>query len=350
MFLFPGMVIRIGLDTNLEDKVSMDDFLAEVAQFQNKFEDSELTFVGDGKKVADSKSYSLMGKFDSVDAPEKLEADAKLSHLVRRFKRPSNHHDSISQGLVLLIGGKIDVFVSGASTGPLTTAASCYPIHKKIKFTPAYCLFPTILPDKDIAYCDVGANVKATHNDLLVNYLLLRQELINLGIENPQIALLNIGTEKVKGGAYKQIYDFFENLGLPGFAGNAEPNNAYFNTKIDGLVCDAFVGNIALKKAEGTHRFDVTILSQIVKKMAQAGEIKPESAGKIVQGLISYVDLKSRTGAPFLGCEYKIVLNHGEATPYGALKIGYEFAKRPDRKGMIIDTLEHYKKHMKFFG
>lgn len=344
------MVIRIGLDTNLEEKVSMDDFLAEVAQFQNEFTETELTFVGDGKKLKSSKNYFLVNLVNVVSAPEKLEANIPPRQLVRRFKKPSNYHDSVSQGLALLIENRIDVLVTGATSAAAATAASVFRIHPKIRVAPAYCLFPTIFPGKDTAYCDVGANVKATHNDLLINYLLLRQELINLGIENPQIALLNIGSEKVKGGAYKQIYDFFENLSLLGFAGNEEPNNTYFNPKIDGIICDAFIGNIDLKKAEGTHRFDVMILSQIVKSMAQGGEIKPEAAHKIVHSLVNRVGLRERTGAPFLGCEYKIVLNHGEATPYGALKIGYEFAKRPDRKGMIIDTLEHYKKHMKFFG
>ena len=82
-----------------------------------------------------------------------------------------------------------------------------------------------------------------------------------LNLDNPRIALLNNGEEEGKGNLIvQQAYELMERSSL-NFVGNIE-GKGMFNDEVDIVVCDGFVGNIALKVAEGTFDLIVKVLKQ----------------------------------------------------------------------------------------
>jgi|GEM_PF-140315 len=342
---------RIALDTNVE--IAIDPFLEDVIRFLAEHPDTALHLVGDRGIIQNSKNYPpLEDKIVSiVHAPERLSADEDTRSLVRRFRKHLNQsEDSISKALGLVINGLVDGVVSNGSTRPFIMAATSYRIHPNIRITPAYCNFPTGIPNKkNVAVCDVGANIKPNPLDILVNYLLLGQELANTDIEFPVIALLNIGEEKGKGGFYQLVHSFLERINLVGFYGNEEANKYIFNPRIHGLLCDAWVGNNLLKGSEGIHRMDVGNLMAINKELIEKDLLDPKVAQLQVKKLVEKVDLEGRNGAPILGTQYPLVLGHGSSPPYGALKIGYNYVQREINHEKIFELIEKHKE-IKFIG
>ena len=122
-------------------------------------------------------------------------------------------------------------------------------------------LIPTVSPDKGIqraVLMDVGLNVDAKP-EVLAQYGLLGSIYAKsaLGMENPRVALLNIGEEEGKGNAQaKATYDLMKEDKRYNFVGNVEASYI-FTTKIsDVVVADAFVGNSLLKMAEALYRIN----------------------------------------------------------------------------------------------
>ncbi len=164
-------------------------------------------------------------------------------------------NSSMSIGMKKLKAKKLDAFISMGNTGALVANATLYlsPLQQDAK----PCLMAT-LPTKlkSMVVLDVGANIncKTTH---LIQYAKLGATFQKMqGIENPKVALLNIGEEKGKGRVefqetYLELQKYAKSTGSDiTFLGNIEGTQA-FDGEIDVLVTDGFSGNIFLKTAEG---------------------------------------------------------------------------------------------------
>jgi glycerol-3-phosphate acyltransferase PlsX len=118
-----------------------------------------------------------------------------------------------------------------------------------------------------------------------------------LGIENPRVALLNIGEEKEKGNlATKAAYEIMEGTARYNFVGNVEGKHLFTGEVADVVVCDGFVGNIVLKQAESMY--------DIICKL-----------GMPTNEFFDGMNYENIGGTPVLGVNAAVTVGHGRSTP-----------------------------------
>lgn len=166
---------------------------------------------------------------------------------------------SIVQGIRSLQEKKIDGFLSTGNTGAIVAGASLYMNKLPCITRPSLLAF---LPTKKqpLAIIDVGANVDYSPQRIFSFGRLGIAAQQALGITNPTIALLNVGSEKHKGSKeLRSCYQLLEKF--PNFLGNVE-GNILFEGNIDLLVTNGFTGNTILKSIEGFSSFMLGVLGK----------------------------------------------------------------------------------------
>ena len=132
------------------------------------------------------------------------------------------------------------------------------------------------------------------------------------GIENPRVALVNVGAEEEKGNALvKETYPLLKECEGINFIGNIEARDIPAG-QADVVVCDAFAGNVILKLYEGLastliHKIKDALMSSLRSKIG-ALLIKPA-----LKGMLKEFDITSYGGAPMLGLKGLVVKTHGNA-------------------------------------
>ncbi|GAB4545529.1 MAG: phosphate acyltransferase PlsX [Thermodesulfovibrionia bacterium] len=177
---------------------------------------------------------------------------------------------------------------------------------------------------------DAGANVDCKPHHM-VQFAIMGEAYAKhlLNINDPKIGLLGIGEEDIKGNELTRVVLKHLRSLHKNFIGNVEGKDIYLGD-VDVVVCDGFVGNIALKISEG--------VAEAMTKMLKA-EIK-----RIITGKIGYLLLKSafrsfkkRTdyseygGAPLLGVPYPCIIGHGRSTSRAiknAIKVAVELHQK----------------------
>lgn len=163
---------------------------------------------------------------------------------------------------------------------------------------------------------DLGANVDSSPEHLL-QFALMGSALVSVlsGIEKPSVGLLNIGEEAIKGNEnIKKTGELLRsaaNSGDLNFFGNVEGNDIFKGTT-DIVVCDGFVGNVALKASEGL----AAMVSYFLKK-SFSRNIFTSIAGIIaypaLSGFKKLVDHRRHNGAALLGLRGLVFKSHGSA-------------------------------------
>ena len=173
-------------------------------------------------------------------------------HPTKALKEKPN--SSISIGFQLLLNGEIDAFLSAGNTGAMLVGAmfSIKPIKGVLRPTIA-SLLPK-LDGKTGILLDVGLNADCKPeqlNQYAILGNLYAKHLLN--IQEPTVALLNMGEEEGKGNILAQAaYPLLKENKDIHFIGNVEGRDI-FNDKADVIVCDGFTGNIVLKMAEAMY-------------------------------------------------------------------------------------------------
>ena len=173
-------------------------------------------------------------------------------HPTKALKEKPN--SSISIGFQLLLNGEIDAFLSAGNTGAMLVGAmfSIKPIKGVLRPTIA-SLLPK-LDGKTGILLDVGLNADCKPeqlNQFAILGNLYAKHLLN--IQEPTVALLNMGEEEGKGNILAQAtYPLLKENKDIHFIGNVEGRDI-FNDKADVIVCDGFTGNIVLKMAEAMY-------------------------------------------------------------------------------------------------
>ena len=219
---------------------------------------AEITLVGRGEAILE-----VMRKHNIADLPEGVEI-ANADDVVDMHDDPmavvrSRKNSSMIVGLKMLADGMGDAFVSAGSTGALLTGATL--VVKRVKGIRRAAMAPA-MPTKTggkVIIVDCGANAECTAEFLLqfalVGSLYAKK---TLGVENPRVGLLNIGTEDSKGTALQlAVYPMLQNAheqGLLNFIGNVEARQVPLGD-VDVVVCDGFNGNVLIKSIEGTAMF-----------------------------------------------------------------------------------------------
>lgn len=223
----------------------------------------------------------------------------------------SKKDSSIVRGLQLVKEGKVSAFVSAGNTGALLTGATIIVGRIKGIERPALA---SALPNKNgfSLLLDAGANVDAKPSYLLqfAKMGAIYMESV-MGVENPKVGLINIGAEKEKGNALtKEAYELLENSNV-NFVGNVEPRDACEGV-VDVMVCDAFVGNVMLKFAEGLAGTLIGIVKEEIMLgfFSKLGALLCIKAFKRIKKRVDYAEVG---GMPFLGLKGLVVKAHGSS-------------------------------------
>ena len=221
--------------------------------------ESRIVLYGDETRIREliKKHGANESDFDIVATTQVIEMG---DHPAKAFiaKRDS----SMTRGFNDLAEGKIDGFASAGSTGAMMVGSMqvIKPIEGVIRPVLA-TLIPTISTEKGIqraVLMDVGLNVDAKP-EVLAQYGLLGSIYAKsaLNMENPRVALLNIGEEEGKGNAQaKATYDLMKADKRYNFVGNVEASYIFTGKIGDVVVADAFVGNSLLKMGESLYRIN----------------------------------------------------------------------------------------------
>ena len=252
------------------------------------------------------------------------------------FRRKKN--TSMGVGLTMLREGEGDALVSAGSTGALLTGATL--ITKRIRGIRRAAMAPVIPTTTGSAVLiDCGANAECTPEYLLQfaylgNFYAKRV----LGVAEPRVGLLNIGSEDSKGTVLqKETLALLRKADADGhlhFIGNIEAKEA-IKGGCDVIVCDGFSGNVLLKTMEGVGSFAGTALKNIFKKNL----LTKLAAALVLPGLNDFkakLDPNKVGGTAFIGIAKPVIKAHG-ASNAEAIENAVGQAVAFVRSGLIAD-------------
>lgn len=263
---------------------------------------------------------------EAVPCTQEIEMGEHPANAVRRKK-----DSSIVVGCRLVKEGKAQGFFSAGSTGACLAAGTLVAGRIKGVSRPA---LGTVLPSpvRPVVMCDVGANA-----DCKPEYLLQFAKMATiytrqiLGVENPSVGLLNIGSEETKGSQFAQETHRVLAEQLPNFKGNCEGCDV-LTGEFDIVVTDGFTGNVCLKTIEGTAKMLFGELKGVFKKNAITGLAALAVKGGLSQ-LKQSVSADTYGGAPLLGVKGACLVGHGSSNET-AIKNGVLMAAKIVRTGV----------------
>ena len=258
---------------------------------------SRIVLFGDEKRILEllAKHNCSADNFDIVATTEVIEMG---DHPAKAFQQKAN--SSITVGFGYLAKGLIQGFASVGSTGAMMVGSmfAVKPIEGVIRPTIS-AIVPNI-KGEPLMLLDVGLNVDCKP-EVLCQYGLIGSIFASsaLGIENPRVALLNIGEEEAKGNAQAQAtHALMKAEGEKGsfnFVGNVESSYLFTGKYADVVVCDGFVGNTILKMVEGFYQINTRM-----------GVSNPFWAA---------MNYENVGGTPVLGVNAPVTIGHGKSTP-----------------------------------
>jgi len=253
------------------------------------------------------KERGIDGLVELIPCTEVIGMCDSPSQALRRKKDSSIH-----VGARMVRDGKWDAFVSAGNTGALMAISRL--ILKTLPGIdrPAIASLIPAVNDGCTLLLDAGANVDS-NSDHLVQFAIMGSCYMQAaeGIASPRVGLLNIGSEDIKGtDVIKVTAGLLAESGL-NFIGNVE-GTQLFSDSVDVVVCDGFVGNVALKTLEGTARFLAAHMRQELTSgvVAKAGALLARSA---LMRFKDKVNPGKYNGAPLLGLNGIVVKSHGSA-------------------------------------
>lgn len=275
------------------------------------------------------KNASLHSRLSFLDVPDVITMEDAPTPGILKSKKDS----SIIQGLRAHKDGKLDAFFSPGNTGVIVLAASLIMGRVKGVKKPALMAF---MPNRESGaniLLDVGAS-RECEVENLIRYGIIGTVYSSqlLGVENPRVGILNIGSESHKGTELmKNTYTRMKDMDF-NFAGNVEGRDL-FEDKADVIVCDGTVGNIALKVAEGAGSVIDVMLKKSIKSSLSAILSLPFYKGAL-KNLKSLMDPERFGGAPLVGVNGNVFIGHG-ASGRMAFQSAILAAKRAVENGIL---------------
>jgi len=243
--------------------------------------------------------------------------------LAMRNKKDSSMRVAIN----LVKSGEANACVSAGNTGALMATSRFVLKTLPGIDRPALCTtLPTTTGRTHVL--DLGANVDSGPEHLL-QFGIMGAMMVSAveHKERPTVALLNIGEEEIKGNeVVKRASELLRESGL-NFIGNVEGDGVYMG-EADVVVCDGFVGNVALKISEGLARMLASFLRQAFKKNIFT-KLAALAALPVLNAFKARADHRRYNGACFLGLRGVVVKSHGSADDFSfmtAIGVAYETA------------------------
>lgn len=248
---------------------------------------------------------------------------------------------SMRVAINMVKSGEADACVSAGNTGALMATARYVLKTLPGIDRPAIASF---LPTRNGQVCmlDLGANVDCTPDHLL-QFALMGSTLVSALTHklHPTVGLLNIGSEEIKGNeVVKQAGELLQASDL-NFFGNVEGDDI-FKGVTDVVVCDGFVGNVALKTAEGVAKMMGDFLKEGFGRNPLT-KLAALIALPVLKAFKHRLDHRRYNGASFLGLRGVVVKSHGSADAF-AFRCAIERAAEEARGGMLTHISEHVEK------
>ena len=281
--------MRIGIDVMGGDYAPKEPVLGALVAFSEFKDNIEIVLVGDKEKITYilKEAGESTDKFEIIHAPDVI---GMAEHPTKAVAKKKN--SSIVQGFLALKNGTIDAFVGAGNTGAMMVGAMY-----TIKTIPGI-IRPTItsiIPKSNGNFgilLDVGANADCKP-DVLYQFAIIGSLFAKnvYKIDDPKVALLNIGEEEEKGNLLTQAtYSLMRDTNNINFVGNVEGRDL-FNGKADVIVCDGFTGNVVLKQAESFYN--------LIKERGISDEY------------FNRFNYEIYGGCPILGVNGSVIVGHG---------------------------------------
>lgn len=285
--------------------------------FLKKHNNVEIILVGHEQVI-----NTYLAKYDAINhskiriwnATEVVEMDESPQSALKNKK-----DSSMRVAINLVKDGIASACVSAGNTGALMATARF--VLKTLPGIDRPAIAASLPNEKGTTYMlDLGANADCTPEQLL-QFAVMGAMLVNCveHVDAPSVGLLNIGSEDMKGNdIVKKASELLRSSHL-NFYGNVEGDDIYRGTT-DVVVCDGFVGNVALKASEGLAHMISAFLTKEFKRNFFT-KLSALLAMPVIKAFKKDLDPRHYNGASFLGLRGVVVKSHGGTDAYG-----FEFA------------------------
>lgn len=283
----------------------------------NKYRNVHLILVGDKDKlnsaIGEQANRSIMKRLTVHHASEEVLMD-DLPSKALRMKKDSSMRVAIN----LVNEGKAQACVSAGNTGALVaTARFVLKTLPGVKSPAITTQFPTMIPDRSTNILDLGASVDST-SERLCQQAVMGSVLSSVvyNIKNPKVALLNIGSEEIKGNEQIKkaaaMLSSNENINYTGFV----EGDDIFKGNVDVIVCDGFIGNIVLKTIEGALKLVLFYAKKNLKRNLLTKMLTMLTL-PMFKNIKKQIDPAKYNGATLLGLRGIVIKSHGGANSKG---------------------------------
>jgi len=262
-----------------------------------------------------------------IEVVHASEAVTMDDHAAKAFRRKRD--SSIRVAARLVCDGRADGLVSAGNTGAvMATAKLVLGALEGVDRPALAAVFPNSKGTATVLV-DVGANVdcKAQHLEQFAVMGAVYYRVI-FGAPHPRLGLLSIGTEDHKGNELtREAFGLLRKLPF-NFVGNVEGRDLY-NGRLDVIICDGFIGNVALKISEGMVEAIASLLKEALASTlsSKVGYVLSRSA---LRRFKKRVDYSEYGGAPLLGVKGVCMIAHGGSNANAiknAIRVAAEFAQ-----------------------
>ena len=224
----------------------------------------------------------------------------------------ANAGTSMGVAFSMLTSGQADAFISAGSTAAITVGGTV--LAKRIKGVKRTALMPLMPAANGVKYAvmDGGANLDC-RPEMLLQFAILGSSFMEttMGVKNPRVGLLNIGTEDEKGRELEHETKKLLDKAPINFLGYVEAREAPLGA-VDVLITDGFTGNVFLKACEG-----MGVLMKDSLKQVFYANLKTKLGylfvKKQLNGVMKHLDYKEIGGSPLLGTAKPVFKAHGSS-------------------------------------
>ncbi len=280
-------------------------------------------------------------RLEIVDEQDIITCDDKPTDAIRRKKESS----MVKAFDILKQNDDVNALISIGSTGAVLVGSVLKIGRIKGVDRPAFCPILPTMNKKIVGICDSGANAECDVTNL-VQFAKMGSLYIQkaFGVENPKVALLNIGTEEEKGDTLrKEVYQILKNDETINFVGNMESRDL-LSGNYDLVVCDGFSGNVLIKSTEGTSLELLKLLKKTFMSSLK-NKIGALFLKKDIYKIKDFMDYNNYGGGVMLGCRKTIIKGHGSCKAnsiYNCINQAYTIEKNNLREAIshVFDTEE----------
>jgi glycerol-3-phosphate acyltransferase PlsX len=318
--------MRIALDAMGGDYAPANTVAGAVMALREYPKITKLFLAGDEQAIRAelAKHGGTDPRIEIVHTTQVVEMSDAAVEAVRKKK-----DSSVSRAVDLVKKGEADAIVSAGHTGAAVAATTIkLRTLEGIERPGIASYLPT---EKNVCVLiDAGANIDAKPLHLL-QYAIMGSVLSSqvLGYKNPEIGLMSIGGEDVKGSEFtKDVFKLLKGSSL-NFRGNIEGHDL-FEHPVEVVLCDGFTGNVVLKTAEATASAVFHWLKRELKRtpLRMLGAWIARNAFRAIRRKTNY---ENYGGSPLLGVDGICIIAHGSSSPLAiknAVRVAVEFIEQ----------------------